>query len=154
MLSRPSIAVCSTVSGRFYSCTFVMGCVWCVCRLTDMAQTCIHWFRKGLRLHDNPALMAALRDCKELYPVFILDPYLHNNTRMGINCWRFLIGALKDLDCSLRKLNSRYKERENFPKHCVQRKLRAAHLFMLRCVQLFQAVCCERQTRGCLPQVV
>lgn len=71
-----------------------------------MAHTSIHWFRKGLRLHDNPALMAALRECKELYPVFILDPYLHNNT-IGVNRWRFLIGALKDLDCSLKKLNSR-----------------------------------------------
>lgn len=72
-----------------------------------MAHTCVHWFRKGLRLHDNPALMAALRDCKELYPVFILDPHLHNNTCVGINRWRFLVGALKDLDCSLRRLNSR-----------------------------------------------
>ncbi|KAM4743813.1 cryptochrome circadian regulator 5 isoform 2-T3 [Anableps anableps] len=71
-----------------------------------MAHVCIHWFRKGLRLHDNPALIAALKDCKELYPVFILDPYLHN-TQVGMNRQRFLIGALKDLDCSLRKLNSR-----------------------------------------------
>lgn len=80
----------------------------CVCihRLLRMAHVCIHWFRKGLRLHDNPALMAALKDCKELYPVFILDPYLHN-TKVSINRWRFLIGALKDLDSSLRKLNSR-----------------------------------------------
>ncbi|XP_078108181.1 cryptochrome circadian regulator 5 [Sander vitreus] len=86
-----------------------------------MSHTCIHWFRKGLRLHDNPALMAALRDCKELYPVFILDPYLHNNTCVGINRWRFLVGALVDLDCSLRKLNSRLfvvrgKPEEVFPK--------------------------------------
>ncbi|XP_035507976.1 LOW QUALITY PROTEIN: cryptochrome-2-like [Morone saxatilis] len=72
-----------------------------------MAQTCIHWVPQGLRLHDNPALMAALRDCRKLYPVFIpRTPYLHNNTSVGINRWRFLIGALKDLDGSLRKLNS------------------------------------------------
>ncbi|XP_062395099.1 cryptochrome circadian regulator 5 isoform X2 [Sardina pilchardus] len=72
-----------------------------------MTHNCIHWFRKGLRLHDNPALIAAMRDCKQLYPVFILDPWYPNNTKIGINRWRFLIGALKDLDCSLRKLNSR-----------------------------------------------
>ncbi|XP_067346218.1 cryptochrome circadian regulator 5 isoform X3 [Channa argus] len=76
-------------------------------RLVSMAHQCIHWFRKGLRLHDNPALMAALRDCKELYPVFILDPNLYYTTSVGINRWRFLIGALKDLDCSLKKLDSR-----------------------------------------------
>ncbi|CAG5853193.1 unnamed protein product [Menidia menidia] len=85
-----------------------------------MAQNCIHWFRKGLRLHDNPALVAALRDCKELYPVFILDPY-HHDTHVGINRWRFLIGALTDLDHSLRKLNSRLfvvrgKPEDVFPK--------------------------------------
>ncbi|XP_040011325.1 cryptochrome circadian regulator 5 [Xiphias gladius] len=72
-----------------------------------MAHTCIHWFRKGLRLHDNPALVSALRDCKHLYPVFILDPHLQSDTHVGVNRWRFLVGALKDLDCSLRKLNSR-----------------------------------------------
>lgn len=71
-----------------------------------MAHTCIHWFRKGLRLNDNPALMSALKDCKELYPVFVLDPFLYNNT-MGLNRWRFLIGSLRDLDCNLKKLNSR-----------------------------------------------
>ncbi|KAL0994616.1 hypothetical protein UPYG_G00124920 [Umbra pygmaea] len=86
-----------------------------------MAHTCIHWFRKGLRIHDNPALMAALQDCKEICPLYVLDPDDPNNTNVGINRWRFLIGSLKDLDCSLRKLNSRLfvvrgKSEEVFPK--------------------------------------
>ncbi|XP_030647938.1 cryptochrome circadian regulator 5 [Chanos chanos] len=72
-----------------------------------MTHSSIHWFRKGLRLHDNPALIAALRDCKQLYPVYILDPWYSNNTNIGVNRWRFLLGALKDLDRSLKKLNSR-----------------------------------------------
>ncbi|KAJ7996862.1 hypothetical protein DPEC_G00222920 [Dallia pectoralis] len=86
-----------------------------------MAHTCIHWFHKGLRLHDNPALVAALKDCKQLYPVFVLDPSSPMNINAGINRWRFLIGSLKDLDCSLRKLNSRLfvvrgKPEDVFPK--------------------------------------
>ncbi|XP_051973159.1 cryptochrome circadian regulator 5 isoform X2 [Xyrauchen texanus] len=72
-----------------------------------MSQNCIHWFRKGLRLHDNPALITALKDCRNIYPLFILDPWYPNNTHIGINRWRFLIEALKDLDSSLKKLNSR-----------------------------------------------
>ena len=32
------------------------------------------WFRKGLRLHDNPALLEALQDAEHLFPVFCLDP--------------------------------------------------------------------------------
>ncbi|MGH0142614.1 UNVERIFIED_CONTAM: hypothetical protein FKN15_033025 [Acipenser sinensis] len=86
-----------------------------------MKHSSIHWFRKGLRLHDNPALLAALRDCAEIRPVFILDPWFPRNTRVGINRWRFLLDALKDLDGSLRKLNSRLfvvrgKPTETFPR--------------------------------------
>nr|AYN44212.1 cryptochrome 5 transcript variant X2 [Garra andruzzii] len=33
-----------------------------------MSHNSIHWFRKGLRLHDNPALLAALKDCRHIYP--------------------------------------------------------------------------------------
>ncbi|KAG1970170.1 cryptochrome-1 [Pimephales promelas] len=72
-----------------------------------MSQNSVHWFRKGLRLHDNPALIAALKDCRHIYPLFLLDPWYSTNTRIGINRWRFLMEALKDLDSSLKKLNSR-----------------------------------------------
>ncbi|XP_046893307.1 cryptochrome circadian regulator 5 isoform X2 [Hypomesus transpacificus] len=72
-----------------------------------MAHISLHWFRKGLRLHDNPALTAALRDCKEIYPVFVLEPGTPSKVPVSDNRWRFLLGALRDLDSSLRKLNSR-----------------------------------------------
>lgn len=40
--------------------------------------TVIHWFRKGLRVHDNPALLRAVDEAIKatsvLRPVFILDP--------------------------------------------------------------------------------
>ncbi|XP_028666189.2 cryptochrome circadian regulator 5 [Erpetoichthys calabaricus] len=72
-----------------------------------MKHNSIHWFRKGLRLHDNPALLAALKDCAEMRPIFILDPWFPKNMKVGINRWRFLIESLRDLDCSLRKMNSR-----------------------------------------------
>lgn len=105
-----------------------------------MGHTCIHWFRKGLRLHDNPALMAALKDCKKLFPVFVLDPQLHNKSQYGVNRWRFLIGSLKDLDTSLRKLNSRYRPNsvcnaKSFQTACVSFKdvaLNFLRLFVVR----------------------
>lgn len=90
------------------------------CRFSRMGHTCIHWFRKGLRLHDNPALISALKDCTKLYPVFVLDPQLHNRSQYGVNRWRFLIGSLKDLDTSLRKLNSRYSPRSVCNAKCFQ----------------------------------
>jgi deoxyribodipyrimidine photolyase len=33
----------------------------------------VHWFRHGLRLHDNPALQESLKNADEFYPVFIFD---------------------------------------------------------------------------------
>mmetsp|Transcript_22746 Transcript_22746/g.26727 ORF Transcript_22746/g.26727 Transcript_22746/m.26727 type:complete len:516 (+) Transcript_22746:215-1762(+) len=67
----------------------------------------IHWFRKGLRLHDNPALIHSLKHCKVVYPVFVLDPYFIEKGNVGANRWRFLSESLKDLDMSLKKLGSR-----------------------------------------------
>ncbi|CAK6449476.1 unnamed protein product [Pipistrellus nathusii] len=67
----------------------------------------VHWFRKGLRLHDNPALLAAVRGARCLRCVYILDPWFAASSSVGINRWRFLLQSLEDLDTSLRKLNSR-----------------------------------------------
>ena len=42
-------------------------------RSSSRKEVVIHWYRHGLRLHDNPALLDSLTDCKEFYPVFIFD---------------------------------------------------------------------------------
>jgi len=71
----------------------------------------IHWFRKGLRVRDNPALLAALAPVQgkvvELRPVFVLDPLFVKEGRVGINRWRFLQQTLANLDKELRLLGSR-----------------------------------------------
>ncbi|XP_026764725.1 cryptochrome-1-like [Galleria mellonella] len=67
----------------------------------------VHWFRKGLRLHDNPALREGLNGAITFRCVFIIDPWFASSSNVGINKWRFLLQCLEDLDNSLRKLNSR-----------------------------------------------
>ncbi|XP_060117786.1 cryptochrome-2 [Heteronotia binoei] len=67
----------------------------------------VHWFRRGLRLHDNPALQAAVREGGSVRCIYILDPWFAASSAVGINRWRFLLQSLEDLDNSLRKLNSR-----------------------------------------------
>lgn len=67
----------------------------------------VHWFRKGLRLHDNPSLREGLRGCSTYRCVFILDPWFAGSSNVDINKWRFLLESLEDLDRGLRKLNSR-----------------------------------------------
>ncbi|XP_040472015.1 cryptochrome-2-like isoform X4 [Falco naumanni] len=69
-----------------------------------MQHSSIHWFRKGLRLHDNPALLTAATDCCCLHPLFILNP---SSSQAGTNAQRFLLDALRDLDGSLQKIGSR-----------------------------------------------
>lgn len=71
-----------------------------------MAVHSVHWFRKGLRLHDNPALQEALSGADTVRCVYILDPWFAA-ANTGENRWRFLLESLEDLDRSLRKLNSR-----------------------------------------------
>ncbi|CAL8370054.1 unnamed protein product [Lota lota] len=72
-----------------------------------MAPNSIHWFRKGLRLHDNPALLEAVQGAGTVRCVYFLDPWFAGSSNLGVNRWRFLLQCLEDLDSSLRKLNSR-----------------------------------------------
>ncbi|KAI9351144.1 FAD binding domain of DNA photolyase-domain-containing protein [Zopfochytrium polystomum] len=77
------------------------------------------WFRLGLRLHDNDALLAALRDTitppasaatassRVLLPIFNLDPHYVHTARIGVRRWIFLLESLRDLDASLRARGSR-----------------------------------------------
>ena len=46
----------------------------------------IFWFRRDLRLADNPALLAAIENCDELIAVFILD---EKTKRGGIATWAY-----------------------------------------------------------------
>jgi cryptochrome len=57
----------------------------------------VHWFRKGLRLHDNPALIYALKNAKTFRCVFVIDPWFAGSmelnltkhcSNVGINKWR------------------------------------------------------------------
>ncbi|GAB1295433.1 Cryptochrome-1 [Apodemus speciosus] len=74
-----------------------------------MGVNAVHWFRKGLRLHDNPALKECIQGADTIRCVYILDPWFAGSSNVGINRWRlwFLLQCLEDLDANLRKLNSR-----------------------------------------------
>lgn len=50
----------------------------------------VHWFRKGLRLHDNPSLREGLKGARTFRCVFILDPWFAGSSNVGINKWRYV----------------------------------------------------------------
>lgn len=70
----------------------------------------IYWFRTDLRLHDSPALKAAL-DLKPecLYPIWTWDPHYVYRARVGPNRWQYLLDCQKDLSESITKLNKKSK---------------------------------------------
>ena len=66
-----------------------------------MTSRSIIWFRRDLRINDNPALLAALAESDEIVPVFILDPTLI--TTAGSKRLAYLGQSLHHLDDSLDK---------------------------------------------------
>lgn len=46
---------------------------------TNREEVVVHWFRHGLRLHDNPSLIDGLSECDRFYPVFIFDGEVAGN---------------------------------------------------------------------------
>ncbi|KAK1063844.1 hypothetical protein LTR74_009174 [Friedmanniomyces endolithicus] len=67
----------------------------------------LYWFRTDLRLHDSPALKAAL-DLKPevLYPIWCWDSHYVYRARVGNNRWQFLIDCMNDVSRSITKLNA------------------------------------------------
>ncbi|KAI0014152.1 Cryptochrome/photolyase FAD-binding domain-containing protein [Xylariaceae sp. FL0662B] len=68
----------------------------------------IYWFRTDLRLHDSPALQAALDlDPAVLWPVFTWDPHYVYRAKGGVNRWQYLLDCQNDLSNSIQKLNAK-----------------------------------------------
>ncbi len=63
----------------------------------------IVWFRQDLRLSDNPALIAAVRECDTILPLFIDDPVDGSVSRLGAASRAWLHHSLAMLDASLVK---------------------------------------------------
>ncbi|HEY3292623.1 MAG TPA: deoxyribodipyrimidine photo-lyase [Candidatus Nanopelagicaceae bacterium] len=64
-----------------------------------MSTRSIFWFRRDLRLGDNPALLAAIAESDEVIPLFIIDPLIAD--RAGDFRRAYLAQSLQSLDASL-----------------------------------------------------
>ena len=63
-------------------------------------------FRRDLRLHDNHALNAALRQSQNVFPCFILDKTLLDKIGSNLPRVQYLLNALQELDAALREHGS------------------------------------------------
>ena len=65
------------------------------------------WFRRDLRLHDQPALAAAIAAGDgRVVPLFVLDPRLLHGRFASPNRTWFLLGSLRALAADLESLGS------------------------------------------------
>nr|AQX17843.1 putative photolyase-cryptochrome [Lampea lactea] len=72
-----------------------------------MSGVALHWFRKGIRLHDNVPLTKAIESCSTLIPIFILDTDFLDPKKVSANRLGFLLDSLKCLDEDLQERGSR-----------------------------------------------
>ncbi|PNH10276.1 (6-4)DNA photolyase [Tetrabaena socialis] len=82
------------------------------------AKVSIVWFRKGLRVHDNPALIEACRDAAHVYPIF------QSSYKVTVNRYNFLLESLRDLDNSFRARGSRLLVLRGKPEEVLPRVFR------------------------------
>ena len=68
-----------------------------------MTTTAILWYRRDLRLHDHPALRAALDEFDRVVPVFVLDDALLHGRYASAARTGFMLGCLRALGNALRE---------------------------------------------------
>ena len=77
--------------------------------------TALCWFRRDLRLDDNPALAAALAQAQGVVPVAVLDPTQLAATHAGEKPLAFFLAGLRALDEALRARGSSLVVRRGDP---------------------------------------
>jgi deoxyribodipyrimidine photo-lyase len=95
-------------------------------------MTALLWLRRDLRLHDHPALAAALERGQPVVPVFCFDPRLLAGRHASGPRTQFLLECLADLDESLQRRGSSLVARQGPPERVLPelaRAVGASHVF-------------------------
>jgi deoxyribodipyrimidine photo-lyase len=95
-------------------------------RSNDVASTAVVWFRRDLRVHDHPALVAALAEHERVVCLFVLDDCLLRGRYASPARSRFMLGCLQALDRELRERGGGLVVRHGRPAHEVPDVARAA----------------------------
>lgn len=92
------------------------------------------WFRRDLRLHDHPALVAACEH-ERVLPVYVLDPRLLGGRHASPNRAWYLLGSLAALRSALRERGSELLVRVADPRAeipALASRVGAAHVYVSR----------------------
>jgi deoxyribodipyrimidine photo-lyase len=79
----------------------------------------IVWFRRDLRVHDHPALMAAHAGFARVIPLFVVDDRLVRGRYASPARARFMLGCVRALDAALRERGSGLVVRQGTPEELV-----------------------------------
>ena len=85
----------------------------------------IVWFRRDLRLSDQPALTAACGECDEVIPLFVFDEPLLQSHVFGSASVSFMLGCLKDVAASLAHRGITLQWRHGEPVEAIVQVVRA-----------------------------
>jgi deoxyribodipyrimidine photo-lyase len=77
--------------------------------------TALVWFRRDLRLHDHPALRAAVAASERVVPMFCFDPRLLEGSHASGPRTQFMLECLAALDAGLRDRGSGLVVRHGHP---------------------------------------
>ena len=88
-------------------------------------MTALVWFRRDLRLHDNPALWSACEQHDRVVPVFCLDRRLLHGRNRSLPRTRFMLGCLDELAAGLRERGGGLLVISGRPEHALPALARA-----------------------------
>lgn len=104
-----------------------------------MKRKAIVWFRQDLRLHDNEALVTALRMAEEVIPVYVFDERtFRGETRFGFPKTgkfraRFILESVEDLRQNLRSIGSDLLVRVGIPELIISELARESRASWVLC---------------------
>lgn len=83
----------------------------------------IHWYRNGLRFHDNPCLKDACDNHRYLLPLYVIDPEAPfaqtKGHRAGCIRANFVLESIQEVDCKLKDMNSQILVLVGKPEHVI-----------------------------------
>ena len=99
-----------------------------------MENKCLVWFRKDLRLYDNPAIDAA-KSFHHVYPLFIFDEDIYENRFLGKASIWWLENSLKSLNININNTLKIFRgdSLKIIPKLCEDLKINS--VFWNRCYE-------------------
>ena len=107
----------------------------------------ILWFRRDLRIDDNPALQAALQDCRQLIPLYVHHPGEKSPWADGAASRWWLHQSLAALDGELRKRGSRLIIRQGEPLAVLQELAHEQAIRQLYWNRLYEPAIIERDSQ-------